>query len=66
LRIRQAGYEVVYTPFAELLHYESASRSGYEHPMDGPLFGTRWHPRDAVDPYYSPMLSDDQPFAIRV
>jgi GT2 family glycosyltransferase len=66
LRIRQAGYEVVYTPFAELLHYESASRSGYEHPMDGPLFGTRWHPRDTVDPYYSPMLSDHQPFAIRV
>jgi len=66
LRIRQAGYEVVYTPFAELFHYESASRSGYEHPMDGPLFGTRWHPRDAVDPYYSPMLSDHRPFSIRV
>ena len=66
LRIRQAGYEIVYTPFVELHHYESASRSGYEHPLDGPLFGTRWHPRDYVDPYYSPVLSERHPFKIRI
>ncbi len=66
LRIRQAGYEVVYTPYAELYHYESASRSGYEHPMDGPLFGARWLPRATIDPYYSPMLSETQPFAIKI
>ncbi len=66
LRIRQAGYEIVYTPFVELHHYESASRSGYEHPLDGPLFGTRWRPRDFVDPYYSPVLSELYPFKIRI
>ena len=66
LRIRQAGYEVVYTPFVELHHYESASRSGYEHPLDGPLFGTRWRPRGVVDPYYSPVLSELYPFKIRI
>jgi GT2 family glycosyltransferase len=66
LRIRQAGYEIVYTPFAELYHYESASRSGYEHPMDGPLFGTRWLPRDSIDPYYSPMLSNIEPFKVKI
>jgi GT2 family glycosyltransferase len=66
LRIRHAGYEIVYTPFAELFHYESASRSGYEHPLDGPLFGTRWRPRDSVDPYYSPLLSERQPFKIKI
>jgi O-antigen biosynthesis protein len=66
LRIRQAGYEIVYTPFVELHHYESASRSGYEHPLDGPLFGARWRPRDFVDPYYSPVLSERQPFKIRI
>jgi O-antigen biosynthesis protein len=66
LRIRQAGYEVVYTPFAELYHYESASRSGYEHPMDGPLFGTRWLPRESIDPYYSPMFSNVEPFKVKI
>jgi len=29
LRVREAGYLIVYTPFAELFHYESLSR-GYE------------------------------------
>lgn len=29
LRIRQAGYRIIYTPYAELYHYESVSR-GYE------------------------------------
>ena len=34
LRVRQAGYEVVYTPYAELSHYESAS-NGVHDPRDG-------------------------------
>ena len=29
LRIREAGYKIVYCPYAEFYHYESASR-GYE------------------------------------
>ena len=64
LRIRQAGYDVVYTPYAELYHYESATRSGFEHHEDGPLFDIRWKPREGVDPYYSPLLSRDQLFFI--
>ena len=66
MRVRQAGYEVVYTPFAELYHYEGASRSGYEHPEDGPLFGLRWRPKQNGDPYYSPMLSNRKPFSIKL
>jgi GT2 family glycosyltransferase len=66
LRIRQAGYQVVYTPAAELYHFESSSRGGYEHYEDGPLFGIRWHPKERIDPYYSPVLDPDRPFQIKV
>jgi GT2 family glycosyltransferase len=66
LRIRQAGYQIVYTPHAELYHHEGSSRQGHQHHDDGPLFGVRWHPRDAVDPYYSPLLSGERPFEIAV
>jgi glycosyltransferase involved in cell wall biosynthesis len=65
LRIRQAGYEVVYTPAAELYHYEGASRAGYEHYEDGPLFGLRWRPRELGDPYYSPLMDLDRPFEFK-
>jgi GT2 family glycosyltransferase len=65
LRIRQAGYEIVYTPAAELYHYESSSRGGYEHYDDGPLFGIRWHPKEVSDPYYSPLFEINRPFQIR-
>jgi GT2 family glycosyltransferase len=66
LRIRQAGYQVVYTPAAELYHYESSSRGGYEHHEDGPLFGIRWHPKEFGDAYYSPVFDTKQPFEIRI
>lgn len=64
LRVRQAGLEVVYTPHAELFHFESASRAGFEHQEDGPLFGVRWEPRQRVDPYYSPLYHRDQYFRV--
>jgi GT2 family glycosyltransferase len=66
MRIRQAGYQIVYTPFAELYHYESSSRGSYEHHEDGPLFGIRWHPKVIGDDYYSPMFEINSPFAIKV
>jgi GT2 family glycosyltransferase len=66
LRIRQAGYQVVYTPYAELYHHEGSSRRGYQPSEDGPLFGSRWILESLVDPYYSPVLSGDQPFEIKV
>lgn len=64
LRVRQAGLQVVYTPYAELHHYEGATRKGWEHDEDGPLFGVRWTPRELVDPYYSPLFQRDRPFVI--
>lgn len=65
LRVRKAGYLVVFTPYAELYHYESKSR-GYE---DTPekvfrfsnemkVMNERWH--DIIkkgDPYYNVNLS---------
>lgn len=66
LRIRQAGYQVVYTPHVELFHHESSTRGKFEHEEDGPLFGLRWQVKSTVDPYYSPMFEDFPPFLIRL
>ncbi len=61
LRVRQAGYQVVYTPYAELFHYEGASRSGMEHEEDGPQFGIRWRPTEWIDPFYNPIFQPGVP-----
>lgn len=59
LRIREAGYRIVYTPFALLTHYEGASR-GRRHPMaEEKLFRARWaEVLRRGDPYYNPNLTD--------
>ena len=67
LRIRKAGYLVVYNPYAEMYHYESKSR-GYEDTpekiarfnKEADDFLHRWP--DILqngDPYYNPNLSLD-------
>ena len=60
LRLRQAGYLCLFTPYARLIHHESASR-GYDaldtHPLDTQLFKERWADQLAKgDPYYNPNL----------
>jgi O-antigen biosynthesis protein len=60
LRMRMLGLRIVYTPFAEMDHHESASRQASFAP--GPQvqrFLRRW--RDALrdDPAYSPQLRTD-------
>ena len=65
MKIREKGYLVVYTPFAELHHYESKSR-GMENTLDKidrfnheiELFQNRWSDilKDG-DPFYNPNLS---------
>ncbi len=68
LRIREKGYLNVFTPFAELYHFESASRGSdivdeskaarYE--QESALFRERWKELLAKgDPYYNPNFSLD-------
>lgn len=66
LRIRDQGYLVVWTPFAELHHLESASRGPDTAPDKVQRFLSevnymrrRWGDRLAQDPYYNPNLSLD-------
>lgn len=67
LRARARGYLVVYTPYAVLVHHESASRGSY-HPQEDELFyRQRWgEPGQYRDPYYNPNLSVRSPFTIKV
>jgi len=68
MRVRRAGYLVVFTPFAELYHFESKSR-GYEDTPEklarfsdeGLLFKSLWGDElEKGDPYYNPNLAPDK------
>jgi len=69
LRVRQAGYRNVWTPYAEMVHHESASRGQETTPEKQKRFEgevhymeERWADELQVDPAYSPNLtltSDD-------
>jgi GT2 family glycosyltransferase len=70
LRMRAKGYLVVYTPYAVLYHYQSASRGPYDPVSDKKfedLLEERWGGfMDAGDPYYNPNLTLDRfDFGIR-
>lgn len=68
MRIRKAGYLIVWTPYAELYHYESKSRgmdntSEKRKRFEGEVnrFQERWKKELAAgDPYYNPNLSLDR------
>lgn len=65
MRIREAGYLIVWTPFAELYHYESESRGAEDTPekqsrFTGEVqrFQERWGEELlAGDPFYNPNLT---------
>lgn len=58
LRLRLLGYRIVYTPFAEFTHYESASRSRMVYRSEeAALFAERWQGFLADDPAYHPRLT---------
>lgn len=63
LRARACGYRVVYTPYARLRHYESASRGArFDANLEVKYFKARWAPVFGHDPYYNPNLSSENPF----
>jgi O-antigen biosynthesis protein len=63
LRLRRAGYRVVFTPWAQLYHHESAS-FGAKRRHDFDAFAEmrrRWADVIDRDPYYNPNLTRDYP-----
>ncbi|HEY1771432.1 MAG TPA: glycosyltransferase family 2 protein [Chthoniobacterales bacterium] len=60
LKMRRAGYLVVYTPFAKLYHDESASRRPSVEPVETEVLRTRWPAEVERDPFYHPSLSREQ------
>ncbi|HET7218704.1 MAG TPA: glycosyltransferase family 2 protein [Vicinamibacterales bacterium] len=62
LRVRAAGYRIVFTPYARLYHHESASfGSRVQHPRDTAAMRQIWGAALDGDPYYNPNLSRDFP-----
>ncbi len=64
LRIREAGYRNVWTPYAELIHHESATRGEENSPEKRQRFEgevtymqKHWGPRLLNDPAYNPNLT---------
>jgi len=64
LRVREAGYRNVWTPFAEMYHHESASRGNEDNPEKIARFRdevefmkTRWGEKLKQDPFYSSNLT---------
>lgn len=66
LRMRENGYRIVWTPFAELYHLESVSRGSDLEPdkidrfrREVKYLTERWRAVIAHDPYYNPNLTVD-------
>jgi GT2 family glycosyltransferase len=55
LRLIQAGYRIVYTPYAHLCHHEALSKPG-TFSSELHAFQDRWKATAARDPYYNPNL----------
>ncbi len=72
LRIREQGWRILWTPYAELYHHESASRGYEDTPEKKARFASevmymkkRWGDSLLRDPAYSPNLSlDTEDFAM--
>jgi GT2 family glycosyltransferase/SAM-dependent methyltransferase len=57
LRLRDAGLRIVYTPFSELVHEESAIRGhASREPIETAIMWQRWEPIIRRDPYFNPNL----------
>ena len=66
LRLRAAGYRNIWTPFAELMHHESASRGYDDNPekierfkREVDFMQVRWGKTLEQDPFYNPNLQKD-------
>lgn len=75
LKLREKNYLIVYTPYAELYHYEPGDRGCYTDTLDNTmadkekeLMKSKWkHILESNDPYYNPNLTlDKTDFSIRL
>jgi O-antigen biosynthesis protein len=64
LKVREAGYRNLWTPYAELYHHESISRGTEDNPEKVARFNgevaymqNKWSEALAVDPFYNPNLT---------
>jgi GT2 family glycosyltransferase len=57
LRVGEAGYRLVYTPHAVLIHHESATRGVKGHIVGEAYMRERWNHVLLRDPYYNPHLT---------
>lgn len=60
LKMRRAGYLIVYTPFAKLYHHESGTRRPSVEARETHVMRERWPELLARDPYYNPNLSRER------
>ena len=58
LKMRRAGYLVVYTPFAKLYHHASNDAHQIDHSAE--IMRERWAGFPEKDPYYNPNLSRER------
>lgn len=72
LRARRAGFEVVFTPFAVLIHHESASRGddrtvvvSQRRTIERAQFEALWGEALRTDPHFSPNFKRDNEYALR-
>ena len=71
IRLRAAGWRIIWTPTVELYHRESASVGSYSSSKRAQQFSTevdmmrrRWGPVLDLDPYYNVNLSLSEPFSL--
>jgi GT2 family glycosyltransferase len=60
LKMRRAGYVIVYTPFAKLYHHESENRRRTAELHEVKVMRERWPEVIERDPYYNPNLSRER------
>ncbi len=67
IRLRRQGYRIAWTPYAQLIHHESATRGFALDQQEVKLMRERWGTLLENDPYYSPHLTRAREnFAIRI
>jgi GT2 family glycosyltransferase len=67
MKVREAGYRNLWTPYAELYHHESVSRGAEDTPekqaranAEVDFIKSKWGSLLTEDPYYSPHLTKDR------